>query len=417
MKISRLVRIGLFFAFSIVILFWGINFLKGKKLLQPEKLYYSEYSKIGGLTGSSPVTINGFQVGKVKEISLNDFRTGRISVKFVVNYPGLEIPVGSKASIISTDLMGTKAIEILLSDSPDYHKNADTLPGIIEGDLRDQVNAQMLPLKQSAEELMSSMDSVLIALQMIFGPANRENLAQSFESITQTIKNLEKTTIFIDGYVKEESKKFSFILSNTDSLATGLKNRRAEIDKIITNLATFSDTLKEVPLNDVADRLNLILDDMHELMGGILEGEGNLGRLNNDDSLYLTLEEASDNLNRLLADIRHNPKRYIRLSAFDMGKTIIASNDSELLNALNEKKDQQYFVCLVKSTIPLEADHPAIRDFKDISFIQVDGIYYYYIKETQKLDQGIRLVSKYLSDYPDAGLYTWIGNNWQRIDF
>ena len=259
MKTGRLIRIGVLFAFSIFILFWGINFLKGKKFLQPEKFYYAEYSKIGGLSESSPVTVNGLPVGKVRQISLNDFQTGRIMVKFVITYPKLEIPLGSQARIISTDLMGTKAIEIALSDSINVYAYEDTLPGTIEGDLKDQVNSQMLPLKRSAERLMSSMDSVLLALQMVFGPDNRDNLAQSFESVTQTIQNLEQTTVFLNEFAKQESEKFSFILSNADSIAAGLKNRSADLHKIITNISQISDTLGQLPLNNIADNLNFLL--------------------------------------------------------------------------------------------------------------------------------------------------------------
>ncbi len=415
MKTGRLIRIGLLFACSLIILFWGINFLKGKKLLQPEKLYYAEYSKIGGLTESSPVTINGFTVGKVSEISLNDFRTGKIMVKFVVNYPDLELPLGSQAKIISTDLMGTKAIAIILSDAVEFYSHEDTLPGLIEGDLKDQVNNQMLPLKQSAENLMSSMDSVLVAIQLVFGPGNRENLAESFSSLTQTIKNLEKTSMFLDQYVKSESEKFSYILSNTDSLSAGLIERSTEFHQIISNLTAFSDTISQLPLNDFASKLNIVLSDLHKLFDNILAGKGNLGKLSQDDSLYTALKETSESLNMLIKDVKLNPKRYIHISAFDKGRTIIASNDSELLNAINSNNKLDYYVCLDFTSYPLPDDDPLFRKFKNISIFTADEVYYYYIKKTKKLDHGKRLLSKYTSVYPNAGLYTLLNGNWHKI--
>ena len=113
----------------------------------------------------------------------------------------------------------------------------------------------------------------------------------------------------------------------------------------------------------------------------------------------------------LINDIRQNPKRYIRLSAFDVGKTIITSNDSELLDALNKESDLVYYVCLFSSDKPLK-DEELTAEFKDIQVIEAQGRFFYSIKETGKIEQGQRLVTKYLSDYPDAGLYTWI--NWDR---
>jgi len=417
MKTGRFIRIGLLFACSIIILFWGINFLKGKKFLQPEKLFYAEYSKIGGLTESSPVTINGLSVGKVQDISLLDFQDGRIMVKFVVSYPDLEIPLGSQAKIISTDLMGTKAIEIILGDSSAYHPYEDTLPGLIEGDLKDQVNTQMLPLKRSAEALMSSMDSVLFALQMVFGPDNRENLAESFESVSQTIQNLEKTTVFLDKYVKKESEKFSYILSNADSISSDLNRRSRDLHQIITNITQLSDTLKLLPLNDVASKLHTVLSDLHLFFESINQGEGNLGKLSQDDSLYYTLKETTENLNHLISDIRLNPKRYIHLSAFDRGRTIITNEDSELLQEMQNKNDQQYFVCLYKNSSIMSKEDERMSKFKNMSLIQVGDTFYYYIRETGNLDRGRRLVAKYNSSYPDAGLYTWLNGIWRKIEF
>lgn len=416
MKTGRLIRIGLLFAFSIIILFWGINFLKGKKFLKPEKIFYAEYAKIGGLNESSPVTVNGFNVGMVREISLNDFSKGKILVKFIINYPDLELPVGSSAKIISTDLMGTKAIEILLAESEEYYSYNDTLPGLIEGDLKDQVNNQMLPLKHSAENLMASMDSVLVALQLVFGPQNRNNLAQSFESVNETIRNLEKTTVFLDQYVKEEAGKFSLILSNADSLSAGLKNRSTELHQIITNVTNISDTLGRLPLNEVAAKLDIVLTDLHSLFNDMIEGKGNLGKLSQDDSLYLALTETASNLNQLITDIRINPKRYIHVSAVDRGKTILVKNDSELLEALSTGSEMIYYTVILKSKDVLENDHALVKKFRDLNYLKVGDLYYYYIKESKKLDAGRRSLSKYANDYPGAGLYTWLNGIWHRID-
>jgi len=335
MKTGRLIRIGLLFAGTLIILFWGLNFLKGKNFLKPEKIYFAKYEKISGLMVSSPVTINGFKIGEVREIKLSENNYNEILVQFVISYPGLDIPKGTSPGIYSIDLMGSKGIKLIFSDSTENHSYGDTLIGTIEGDLKDQVNTQMLPLKRKAEDLMSSMDSVLIALHMVFDQENRSNLAQSFEIVTQTLKNFEKTSVFLDTFVKAESNKFSYIMSNLDSLSASLVSRTNELQSTLLNLEYFTDSLNQIPIQDAVKQFSLVLDDIDLLITQVNRGEGSLGKLIMDDSLYFDIESVSFSLNELLQDIRQNPKRYVRVSAIDRGKTIIASDENSLLEVLS----------------------------------------------------------------------------------
>lgn len=417
MKTGRLIRIGLLFAGTIFILFWGINFLKGKNFLKPEKIYYATYEKIGGLMVSSPVTVNGFKLGDVREISLagNDYK--QVLVRFVITYPEFEIPFGSVAKIYSLDLMGTKGIQLILGDSISRHSYGDTLYGFIEGDLKDQVNTQMLPLKRKAEDLMSSMDSVLISLHLVFDQENRSNLAQSFEIVTQTLKNFEQTSVFLDTFVKSESNKLSLIMTNLDSLSASLIKRTDEFQNTIVNLEQFTDTLKQIPLRSAVQLFGSVLDDISVLIAQINRGEGSLGKLIMDDSLYNTIEKVSSNLNILIKDIRRNPKRYVKLSAIDRGQTIITTDDNSLLQALSKNLELDYYVCLVQTQVPLEAENSLFNDYKKLKTIQVGKDFYYYILKTNSYDKAKRTVSKYSNRFPNATIFTWIDGSWRRIVF
>lgn len=417
MKTGRLIRIGLLFAGTIIILFWGLNFLKGKNFLQPEKIYFASYEKIGGLMVSSPVTIKGFKVGDVREIKLYENDFSKVLVRFVINYPDLEIPTGSIARIYSTDLMGTKGIEIVLTDSSTIHSYSDTLRGSIEGDLKDQVNTQMLPLKRKAEDLMASMDSVLVSLYLVFGQENRSNLAQSFEIVTQTLKNFEETSVFLDTFVKSESGRLSFIMSNLDSLSGSLITRTEEFKRTIFNLEQFTDTLNKIPLRNAVKKFSLVLEDVSQLITRVNSGEGSLGKLIMDDSLYNSIETVSYSLNKLLEDVRQNPRRYVNVSVIDRGRTIIASDNNALLAALSKDLNLDYFVCLVQTQLPLRLDHTLYDEFKKLKSIQVGKDFYYYILKTGNYDKAKRLVSKYSHTYPNAAIFSWIEGKWQRIVF
>jgi len=417
MKTGRLVRIGLLFAGALIILFWGLNFLKGKNFLQPEKIYYAKYDRIGGLMISSPVTLKGFKVGEVREIKLSDHNFDEVLVQFVLTYPELEIPRGSTPGIYSIDLMGSKGIKLVLTDSTIVHSFGDTLLGSIEGDLKDQVNTQMLPLKRKAEDLMSSMDSVLIALHLVFDQENRSNLAQSFEIVTQTLMNFEQTSVFLDTFVKAESNKFSYIMSNLDSLSVSLVARTDELQTTLINLAHFTDSLNNIPIRDAVKQFSLVLDEVSVLISQVNSGEGSLGKFIMDDSLYYAIETVSFSLNELLEDIRKNPKRYVRLSAIDRGKTIIASDENDLLESLSDYMDLEYYVCLVQTQIPLKIENHLYKEFRKLEGIQVGKDFFYCILKTSNYDKARRLIAKHIHNYPEASIFTRIDGRWQRIPF
>ena len=415
MKISRYVLIGLLFFGTLTILVWGLNFLKGKNFLQAEKVYYARYEKISGLMVSSPVTINGFQVGDVREIKLSLNDLSEILVRFVLTYPDISLPDGTIPRIYSTDLMGTKGIELLMGKSDQIIVLGDTIQGTIEGDLKDQVNTQMLPLKQKAEDLMASMDSVLLALHLVFDKENRSNLTQSFEIVAQTLRNVERTTVFLDTFVKTESGQFSYIIDNLDSLSNSLVIRTTELKKTFLNIEDFTDSLKQIPLGEAVNQFTNVLGSLSVLVDGVNQGEGSLGKLIVSDSLYYAIETTSLSLNLLLEDIKKNPKRYVRVSAIDRGKTFFLSDEKEIVSALAEERDLLYFSCITSSSFPLGEDDELFKTFRKAQTVEIGSIHYYYIMETNKFDKARRIVNKHIQAYPDAGVYTWLRGKWTRI--
>ncbi len=417
MKTGRLIRIGLLFALTIFVLFWGLNFLKGRNFLQPEKVFYAKYERIGSLMVSSPILYKGFKIGDVREISLGQEIESPILVKFAVTYRDFNIPTGTQAKIISTDLMGTKGVELILTTDTAFYAYGDTISGAIEGDLKDQVNTQMLPLKRKAEDLMSSMDSVLVALQLVFDQENRSNLAQSFEIVAQTLKNVEQSSVFLNDYIKSEAGQFSLIIGNLDSLSANLVTRTVELQQSIANIGEFTDSLNQIPLRTAVEQFNTVITDFGSTIRQVNAGEGSLGKLVMDDSLYYTLESVGASLNELLDDIKMNPKRYVRVSAIDWGRTIIASDNDELLDALSRDLDLEYFVCVRQSISPLSKQDELFSNFKKVETIQVGKQFFYCILRTQKFDKARRQVKKLLSNYPEAAVFSWIEGRWQKIAF
>jgi len=186
----------------------------------------------------------------------------------------------------------------------------------VETSLKDAVNQQILPLKLKAEDLLSSIDSLLVTVKGIFNKDIREDLSASIKSIRQTLSNLESTTQNLDTLVILQSGRLSSILYNIDMITRNLNSNSDEISRVLGNLASLSDTIASSNISGIIHNLDRTVGDLSVVMTRIENGEGTLGLLINDDKLYRELEKSATDLNLLLEDIRLNPKRYVRISVF-----------------------------------------------------------------------------------------------------
>jgi len=416
MKNKPYIRAAILFIATLIIAFWGLNYLKGKNFFSSERTFYSVYDRIGGLTKSSPVTINGFQIGQVRKIELSPRNPSLIEVKFTISYAAVNIPKGTIARIYSVDLMGTKGIALDFSTAADYCQPEDALGGSVEGDLRDQVNAQMVPFKMKAESLMSSMDSLLTSIQTVFNQSNRDNLARCVYSVGQTLENLENASRFLKGGVKWGSPKGSSVLSKADSLALGIMKEIAEIQGIIRNLSKFSDTLATVPLTETFHSLGKVLYNLNTLSGQVAAGEGSLGKLIRDDSLYSSIITTTAELDRLIEDIRIRPGRYINLSLSDRSKNIYTAGDSELASILAGEGTSDYYIVLLQSPTEIFPNDPVLAGAKVENYIQVGSLYYYFTYQNPRIEPCLKRIEKVRKTHPSAGIFTWINGSWKRLN-
>ncbi|MCK9400765.1 MAG: MlaD family protein [Bacteroidales bacterium] len=315
LKFSKEFRIGFLFILVTAILVWGFSFLKNKNILYKERVIIAVYKHVNGLNPSNPVYINGVKVGQVGKVYFDPSLDGDIIVQLVFT-DKFPVPLNSTARIFSEDLMGSKAVEILLGTGPDYAGNGDTLHADVETTLKDAVNQQILPLKLKAEDLLSSIDTMVVAVQGIFNKDAIEDLNASIKSIRHTFSNLENTTQNLDTLVLLQSGRLSSILYNIDMITRNLNNNSDEINRVLGNLATLSDTLAHANISGVIQNIDNTFTDLANVLARIDKGEGTLGLLINNDQLYKDLQKSAFELNQLIEDIRLNPKRYVRVSVF-----------------------------------------------------------------------------------------------------
>jgi phospholipid/cholesterol/gamma-HCH transport system substrate-binding protein len=316
-KISKELKIGIVVTLAIGLFVWGFNFLKGFNLFSNKYVLYAVYPKIDGLIEANPLLINGYKVGQINKISLTQDKRGdyAVLVKFILT-EDIQIPKHSVAKAISSDLLGGRAVEIIYSKETEFVKSGDTLWSETEEGLKASVSKQLSPLQKKAEGLISSIDSVMTIVQYVLNDKTRANLDKSFESIKKAIQSLEQTAYKLDDLMASEKAKISSILTKVNNLAGMLEKNTGRIDNIIGNFSTLSDSLAKSDLKSAIAEADKTLAELNKLIAQINKGQGTLGKLVKNDSLYNNLNKSSEDLDKLLNDLRLNPGRYIHISVF-----------------------------------------------------------------------------------------------------
>ena len=315
MKIKREIKIAVLFILALVAFIWGFNYLKGTNILFKRTVLFAVYDEVGGLTSANPVYLHGLKVGQVNDVYFEGGGSTRIVTRIQIN-EDVPIPVNSVAQIFSSDLMGSKAINLILGTSPILVQDGDTLLSDMQATLQEEVNRQVQPIKNKAEELLSSLDTLVVAIQAVFDEQARVNIAQSFESIRLTIRSLEHTSYSIDSLIQTESRRMAVILENVEAISTNLRNNNKEITASLRNINRITDSLAAANLTQTFNQLENTMTQVNQILGKIEQGEGSLGLLINNREVYDELESASAELNQLIEDMKLNPGRYLHFSVF-----------------------------------------------------------------------------------------------------
>lgn len=301
------VLIGLTVVVSICILYWGIEYLKGINLLKPANFYYAKFEKVNGLTVASPVTVNGFKVGQVREITY-DYDTNQISVELSFE-KGLKIPDGSTITF-SNELLGAAALQLNLGASKTYMEVGSVIPTQMQGGLMDKVGNDMMPALVSilpkVDSIVGSVNQILanpaIAASVTRCDAITRELAASSAQLTELMASLNKA---IPGMVHNANG----VLANANALTGELRTTTG-------NLNTITGNLKELPLDTTLNRINATLANVQRLTTKLNNENSSLGMLLNDKKLYQNATSTVASLDSLLQDVKKHPKKYVTIKVF-----------------------------------------------------------------------------------------------------
>jgi phospholipid/cholesterol/gamma-HCH transport system substrate-binding protein len=301
-------KVGLFGLLVLVILFFGIKFLKGSDIFQKENVYYATYNDVSGMLVSSNVFINGLRVGYVKEITTTNERADNFVVAFTVR-SDIKIPEDSKILLFSSDLLGSKALKLQLGNSSKIISDGDTIKSDKELGMLDNLGASISPM-------MNNLDSILSSLNNILNIQNQNSLQNTIANIETTTARLGNITTNLDNLMSSEKTKLAKIIENTESITSNLKDNNQKLTNIIQNVDNIMDSAAKANIGSTLIETGKSIERLNSVLGVIEKGKGNVGLLINDEELYKSLDNSAKNLNKLIEDIKENPKKYINVSVF-----------------------------------------------------------------------------------------------------
>ena len=298
MKVSKEFKVGLLALVSITVLYIGFSFLKGINFFNPNNTYYAIYEDIDGLQEANPVVLNGLAVGRISEVEILQNRNNRIRVAIDVDND-LQLASGTVATIKS-DLLGSKAIYLDSVKMGNPISSGDTLNAKLDRGLT-------AALTSTAASMTDKIDLTLVNLNRTLDIIN--NQKDGINSIMSDFKtsssNLAKGTNSIEGWTKK-----------LDQILAQLTNDSTGISPLMSKVNGLAGAMDPKELEATLAQTKGSIENLNKLLAQINEGNGSIGKLMKDEALYNNLAQSSKDLDRLLVDMRENPKRYVHFSVF-----------------------------------------------------------------------------------------------------
>ena len=294
MKLTKEIKIALVAIVGILVMYFGINFLKGMNLFSTNNAYYMTFDDIQGLGASTPIYADGYKVGTVDGLEYDYKENGPIKVKVDIN-KDLRIPQGSKAEIVK-DLMGNLQVNLLLANNPrERVEPGGIIPGAVNGGMMDKA-ANLIPV---VEKMLPKLDSILTSVNALLADPALAASLHNVETITSnlTVSTRELNTLMagLNKQVPGMVRKANGVLDNTNRLTANL----ASLD-----------------VQGTLNKVNQTLESAHQFTEKLNSNQGSLGLLMNDTKLYDNLASTMSHADSLVIDLKAHPKRYVHFSVF-----------------------------------------------------------------------------------------------------
>ena len=287
--------IGICVLVALVVLFFGIDFLRGINLFQPTNFYHASYSNVAGLEIAAPVTIDGYKVGQVREINFDFNSPGEIDVVLALDEK-LSLPTDSRA-VIESGLMNGASIRIIMGKASEKIPVGGNVQTAVIPDLMSALSGGLMP---AVENILPKVDSLLYNLNLLVSDPALLTSIQRLDAITS---NVELATV---GLNHTMNNQLPTVMNNAGKITTNL-------DTVVQNLAVLSAQLKALPLQSTMANVDATTSNLVKFSNQLNDQNSTLGLLMNDPELYNKLNRVAADVDSLIVDIKRNPKRYISI--------------------------------------------------------------------------------------------------------
>lgn len=324
---SNEIKIGLLAIVTIALFLWGYKFVEGRNILNKTMILYAEYEDVNGLRAGTSIMRSGVKVGVVTNVNLNPENLSSVIVEMAIE-TNLPIPKNTTAIIATTDFLGEKRV-ILDFDKPCSGADCAKSGDFLKPSMRGVIGSFLGPadeLKAYTDVASGSVKSILDSLGNV---AKDENSAigKAVQDINIVLENLKASTAGLNGIIQKNNSQINSILKDVASLANLIESKNVELLRIINSLDTFSTSIARLDLgttlqnvdgtiqglNSTLSGADKAIQDLRQVVVKISQGEGTLGKLLQEEELYLQLDKTVKNLDFLLQDVRLHPERYRRV--------------------------------------------------------------------------------------------------------
>lgn len=290
MKISQEFKIGIAFIAALVILIIGVNFLKGVNLFTPANHFYTTYEKVDGLVVSNAVYVKGYKVGQVKSIKYDFSKEVPFTVEISIN-KDVKLPEGTQMLMRDDGLLGGKVIDLVMpTNSNSFLANGATLEGEIGTGLMDALGGMVPQL----ESTLAKLDSTMGAINELVHSDEINNMLASLDTTTT---NLKRTSKKLNGIMDRDVPQ---LLANVNAVASDVK--------VVTN------NLKDADIAAIIAKADSTIANVDQFVESLNSTDGTVGALLNDRALYNKITNTIDDADKLVVDLKANPKRYVHFS-------------------------------------------------------------------------------------------------------